>query len=220
MVLPACGEREEERPGGAQKAASARTGSLAPLVAVRQLGRPETVSGQANIFGAGRKYPPAPAGGGPGVRPPVWRLPEGSDRIVTFPRTAGRVNPIVGGADDNGAAGDRVGATDVTSYRGLSGIVHRRNGMFLTGVFLAGDPPAGGAPPRLNFTGRERFERLAPRIGQTFFIGDGQDHSYRVPSRAIRLFLGFADGYLYKGAPGWYGNNSGELSVTVDMSSG
>ncbi len=83
----------------------------------------------------------------------------------------GHVNPIVGMADDNDAAGDREGPTDVKSWR----------------------------------------------IGQTFLVGNGKDRFYNVPSDATRLYLGFADGYLYLGHPGWYGNNAGELSVTVTM---
>ena len=75
-----------------------------------------------------------------------------------------------------------MGPTDVHTYRGISGIVHRRNGMFLVGVFLPDvELPGGNAPPRLDFTKRERFRSLAPRIGQTFLIGDGKRRSYEVP---------------------------------------
>lgn len=31
-----------------------------------------------------------------------------------------------------------------------------------------------------------------------------------------RLFLGFADGFLYQGRPGWY--SGGELEMTVELS--
>ena len=89
--------------------------------------------------------------------------------------------------------------------------------MFLAGVFLTDDPPSGPAPKRLDFTKRERFDSLSPRLAQTFLIGDGKGRAYDVPKGATRLFLGFADGYYYTGPPGWYGNNAGELSVTVDM---
>jgi hypothetical protein len=152
------------------------------------------------------------------VLPPRWKLPAGAHRVVTFPRASGRVNPIVDIADPNGPAGDREGPTDVESYRGISGIVHRHNGMFLVGVFL-GDAAPTEAPRRLNFTKRERFSSLAPRVGQTFLVGNGNGRSYPVPAGATRLYLGFADGYLYVGHPGWYGNNAGALSVTVKMAS-
>jgi len=89
--------------------------------------------------------------------------------------------------------------------------------MFLVGVFLGDDPPSDPAPRRLNFTKRERFDLLAPQIGQTFLIGDGQGRTYRVPKGATRLFLGFADAYTYQGNPGWYDNNAGRLMVTVHV---
>jgi hypothetical protein len=171
------------------------------------------VSAEANIFGAGRDVPPAPGLGGRGVLPPVWLLPEGS-RFVTFPSVTGRVNPIEEEDDWNGPAGDGVGPTDVESFEGISGIVHQFNGMFLVGVFLTDAPPSKPAPPRLDFTTRE-FDLLAPRIGQMFLIGDGEGHKYRVPSGATRLFVGFADAFGYQGAPGWYENNAGNLTVTV-----
>lgn len=176
------------------------------------------VPGQANIFGAGREVAPAPGGGGAGVLPPVWQLAAGSDRVITFPSVGGQVNPIIMYPDNwNGPAGDLEGPTDVESFDGISGIVHRNNGMFLVGVFLADAPPSDPAPARLDFTDGEQFDVLAPKIGQTFLVGDGKGRSYRVPSKATRLFLGFADAYLFEGAPGWYGNNYGELKVTVEL---
>jgi hypothetical protein len=69
----------------------------------------------------------------------------------------------------------------------------------------------------MDFTKRDRFRTLAPRIGQTFLIGNGKGRSYQVPGGASRLYVGFADGYLYVGEPGWYGNNAGGLSVTVKL---
>jgi hypothetical protein len=89
--------------------------------------------------------------------------------------------------------------------------------MFLVGVLLTDEPPRGKTPRRLEFTGAERFRSLSPRIGQTFFVGDGGRRAFRVPAGATRLFVGFADGYLYQGDVGWYGNNAGALKVTVGM---
>jgi len=175
----------------------------------------KTVPARANIFGAGILTAPAPGGGGGGVLPTAWRLPRGSNRVVTFPVVTGEVNPIVQGAPYNGPGGDLAGPTDVKSLKGISGIVHAKNGMFLVGVFLTDAKPRRPAPPRLDFTEKEQFDVLEPLIGQTFFIGDGKGRSYRVPSGATRLFVGFADGYLYQGAPGWYDNNAGRLQVTV-----
>jgi hypothetical protein len=182
-----------------------------------ELGRPVTVPGTANIFGAGRERPPAPGGGGAGVLPARWTLPgAATPQVVTFPRISGSVSPI-DPSDPNGAGGDRIGPTDVSSYRGISGIRHKRNGMFLVGVFLPDVELVDHAPPRLDFTNRERFRSLAPRLGQTFLIGDGKGRSYEIPPGTTRLYVGFADGYLYIGEPGWYDNNGGSLTVTVKL---
>jgi hypothetical protein len=185
------------------------------------------VPATANIFAAGLDAPPAPGGGGGGVLPPVSVLPTGQSRVVTFPRVTGRVNPITMYPDWNGPDGDKIGPTDVRSFQGISGIVHRNNGMFLVGVFLTDAPPSNPARPRFDFSAFEaadseqwvgqEFDRLAPEIGQTFFIGDGKGRTYVVPAEATRLFLGFADAYLYVGCPGWYGNNSGYLTVKVKV---
>jgi hypothetical protein len=177
----------------------------------------EMVSGQANIFGAGRDFAPGPGGGG--VLPPSFPLPEGS-RVVTFPEVAGEVSPRAGEREPNGPGGDGKGKTDINSYEGISGIVHRRNGMFLVGLFLTDDPPADSAPERLDFTKNERLRTLAPEVGQTFFIGDGEERTFRVPRGATRLFLGFADAFsfakgFYQGDPGYYSNNGGHMCVEV-----
>ena len=210
-----CGADEPRR----DSAEAARPSPVATATAAEprgELGRPMTVPGTANIYGAGREEPPAPAGGGPGDLPPRWLLPHLPNRIITFSKITGRISPI-SDTEDNSAAGDRIGPTDITSYRGISGIVHRRNGMFLVGVFLPDVELIDHAPPRLDFTKRKRFRTLAPRIGQTFLVGDGAGRSYEIPVGATRLYLGFADGYLYEGEPGWYGNNGGALSVTVKL---
>ena len=167
--------------------------------------------------------------------PPTVPLPPGAKRVVTFPSVTGRVNPIMDYDDWNGPAGDGVGGTNVESFGGISGIVHAANGMFLVGVFLGDGRPATPEPARLDFTNGMPADShctsffflplsslvflfpLAPELGQTFLIGDGKGHKYHVPLEATRLYLGFADGYLYQGPPGWYDNNAGELKVTVDI---
>jgi hypothetical protein len=179
------------------------------------------VSGQANIFGAGSDFAPGPGGGGGGVVPPRVQL-KGGSTVVTFPTVTGKVTALMGSLPYKGPGGDGKGETDITSYGGISGIVDRRHGMFLVGVFLTDDPPSNFAPRRLDFTKHERFRTLAPRVGQTFFIGDGRDRTFRVPPGATRLFLGFADAFSlgeaslqgnYQGRPGYYDNNGGHLCV-------
>jgi hypothetical protein len=139
-----------------------------------------------------------------------------------FPSVTGSVNPIRNYAEFVSAAGDqgRFGTTDVASFDGISGITHRHNGMFLVGVLLTDGPPPDVAPARLDVTDRDPAAEIAPEIGQTFPIGDGRDSRIRVPDTATRLFLGFADGYFYRGDPGWYDNNLGELAVTIAVATG
>ena len=110
-----------------------------------------------------------------------------------------------------GPAGDGIGATDVASHGGISGIVHRHNGMFLVGVFLTDDRPGKQASPSLDFSKREHVHSLAPGIAQTFLIGPRAGHP-PVPRVRRRLPL--------SGPPGWCGNNVGELEVTVDLRPG
>ena len=154
----------------------------------------QTVRADANIFAAGLDTPPNLPGGGGSV-PPVWQLPAGKAHIVTFPRITGavtfRFDRASKGAAGRGANGGVSEPTNITSWQGISGIVNIKNSMFLVGVFLGDARPTGPAPPRLDFTDNEDFKVLAPRIGQTFFVGAGKA-SYRVPPRATRLFLGFA----------------------------
>lgn len=184
---------------------------------------PQVVPAKANIFGAGHEVAPAPGGGGGGKLPPVWELPRDST-VVTFPCISGEVSPNIGQSLHNGPGGDRNGAggenTDVKSYEGISGIVNRGNGMFLVGVFLTDAEPSDPAPDRLDFTDAEDFDQLAPEIGQTFLIGDGVGRTYRVPAGATRLYVGFADAFLYGGAPGFYDNNYGEFEVSVAVEAG
>jgi hypothetical protein len=176
------------------------------------------VSGKANIFGAGSDFAPSPGGESGGVVPPVVELPQNSS-VITVRAITGKVSPMKPLVGYGGAGGDGKGATDITSYGGISGIVDRRNGMFLVGVLLSDAPPSTHAPKRLDFTNRERFRTLAPDVGQTFFIGDGRGRTFRIPSGASRLFLGFADaysdGHFYQGRPGYYGTNGGHLCVAV-----
>jgi hypothetical protein len=186
-----------------------------------ELSSPVRVPARANIFGAGHDVPPDPGGGGPGLLPPVVYLPPGAGRVLTFPSVTGKVNPYTGvvgvpDADFVGPAGDggRFGTTDVQSFGGISGVVHRSNGMFLVGVLLDDAAPQV-APERLDFTDRKPSDASLPEIGQTFLIGDGQGLVVRVPDGATRLFLGFVDGFNYQGLPGFYNNNEGHLLVTV-----
>ncbi len=174
-----------------------------------------TVSATANIFGAGHDRNPQPGQGGGGSDAPVVQLPSGMARIVTFEDASGSVIPVAERGVANGPVGTLHGTTDIESFEGISGIVHRNNTMFLLGVFLTDAPPTDPAPERLDFSENEDFGTLEPEIGQVFFVGDGVGRRYLAPPEATRLFVGFADAAAFQGAPGYYGNNSGDVQVTV-----
>lgn len=134
------------------------------------------------------------------------------------------------GADpipENGADGLVAYSLPVTSssFGGIAGLSSVR-GRFLAGCFLDASEPADPAPPPYD------VDATAPvvdgmALGQTVFIGDGLNgptegtgfvQVCRIPDAATRLFLGFLD---YPGTeanpPGAYGNNTGQLRVTVTV---
>ncbi len=186
-----------------------------------------TVPATANIFGAGHPLPPPASGGGAGSLPPAVGVSSGA--LVTFANVAGQLGCAVGSPVNgpDGAHGGTCGAgTDVTSVGGVAGLVDRRAGMFLAGVFLTGAEPQDPAPARLDFSTPgglgEAFSTLAPAIGQAFFIGDGltgtgagATQQFRAPAGARRLFLGFVDAYNFQGAPGYYGDDTGSITAVV-----
>lgn len=212
LLLAGCQSQDDptDRSAKPPPAADPTTGAPADPTVVE-------VSARANIFGAGTDTAPSPQGGGGGVLPPGWELPDGGKRVVTVPEITGEVTPIASEYPYNGPGGDGVGATDVSSYGGISGIVNRKNGMFLVGVFLGDEGPTEQAPERLNVTRAESDRRVHPKLGQTFFVGDGKGKSFIAPAAATRLYLGFADSSYYQGQPGFYNNNSGKLFVRVEV---
>ncbi|MCB0612243.1 MAG: gliding motility-associated C-terminal domain-containing protein, partial [Phaeodactylibacter sp.] len=114
------------------------------------------------------------------------------------------------------------GSTDIHSYDGVSGIIHNGKTMFLAGVFLDDSSPMDPAPARLDFTGSDNFAELSPALSQTFYVGDGLTETgagmlqqFHIPQGATRLFLGFSDGHIFSGEPGYYEDNEGQLSVEI-----
>lgn len=205
----------------AESVAPSIAGATCPAESDAEGAACQVVFATSNIFGAGHDVAPAPADGGPGSVPPVWDIPEGATHMVVT-GAVGSVAPVPysRGNGPEGSGTSLGWSTDINSYGGISGIVNRSNAMFLVGVFLTDEEPREGEhPERLSFTDKEDFTELAPLIGQTFFIGDGQGKTFVIPAGATRLFLGFADAFDFQGDPGWYGNNSGELAVTVEFAS-
>jgi hypothetical protein len=174
------------------------------------------VPAKSNIFAAGQSVAFS------GELPPAISFAAGSLEAVTFAGTAGLIT-LGGGEPWSGPDGIPFpGGTDLTSFNGLSGIIAKDKGFFLTGVFLDDSVPGGAGPPVLNFTGRENFLALKPQLFQTFYIGDGlidgtaTRQIFFVPQGATRLFLGIADGcVLAGGPPGCYDDNKGAFGAAV-----
>ena len=94
-----------------------------------------TVDGKANIYGAGRITPPAPAGGGAGLLPPVIEFSprETLQQIMIFPSITGEISCTTPGLfNDADGATFCLGKTRTESLDGLSGIKTNRT-MFWPG---------------------------------------------------------------------------------------
>ena len=197
-------------------------GTMAPQVSTGSCGDETTVvvPGRANVFGAGIDELPAPGGGGGGEAPICITLPA-SAATITVPRTWGSLSftPLrapelhfhkcPGGAeavlaygpdgDTGGCPGEVPGGT-ILPAGVVSGIASEDRVGYLTGVFLPARWAEPSPPPMLDFEGRYDFDRLAPRLGQLFFIGDGRTDDgvlqrFQIPAHATRLYLGIADAW-------------------------
>jgi len=195
------------------------------------------VPGGANIFGAGIDELPAPGGGGGGVAPICVAVPGGAS-TVTIPGASGSLSftalrapdvhfhkcpggseaILAYGPDGNpGGCPDDVPGGTIPAAGVVSGIASRGRGGYLIGVFLP-EPWGGTPPPMLDFEERYDFIRLAPTLGQLFFVGDGRTaegrlQTFRIPTGATRLYLGIADAFDFRGPPGFYDDNYGRLRI-------
>jgi hypothetical protein len=198
-----------------------------------------TVLGQANIFGAGIDELPAPGGGGGGVPPPCVAIPAGASSAMV-PRAEGTLSFTPLRAPDThfhkcpggreavlafGPDGD-AGVCDDASYGAIegagivSGITSKDRGGYLIGVFLPARGEEGAPPPSLDFERNYDFARIAPSLGQLFFLGDGRTVDERlqrfdIPRGATRLYLGIADAWGFRGLPGFYDENYGRFRIEI-----
>jgi hypothetical protein len=174
-----------------------------------------TVNATDNIFGAGSTSNPTPepAGFGGGTPAEVHALSPGVGRLLTINAVSGTVSLTPGYPSDG--SGNHTFSTAIIAYGGISGVSEARSG-FLVGVFLSDSDPSSAMPPASGLDQPSDLTPAAPQLGQLFYIGDGKSvagtpENYQVPAGATRLYLGFADAFNYRGAPGAYGDNSGSL---------
>ena len=192
----------------------------------------QSISAQAEIFGAGNAGLPD----GSGQMPRVFSLPA-NPAVLTMLSVTGNIT-IWSGNEANDADGvltsgsfngpviNGITASVAGAYGGISGITMPGCGA-LVGVFAPAIAPTGAAPASLDFTViGTGFTNLAPQLYQTFYIGDGltSDGSGRlqqfiVPAGATRLFLGISDAENFNGPPGGYSDNSGAFTASFQITS-
>jgi hypothetical protein len=173
-----------------------------------------TVTATQNIFGAGQASVPSGTGG-EGVLPTQFTIPEGATALsfsaaghLRFCGTTCKTGPA--GRHCLAGMGSRV--SDPNHF--LSTFEDWDQGP-LVAVFTEGTP-AGPAPP--SFYDHHQVPMIAPGLDQVFYVGKG-GQTVEVPSGATALYLGFADALGFSGPAGYYGDNSGQVSVTVSVTS-
>jgi hypothetical protein len=182
------------------------------------------VPATSDIFAADLASVPAFPGGG-GTLPPGMAVTSGS--VITV-SASGSID--CGGGAPSGPDGSTGGGTvSIQSYGGISGADIPGGpvcGLALAGVFTGAIPPADPAPARLSFVSPPgtSFTTLTPVLNQSFFIGDGWTQAgkgikqtFVVPQGATTLWLGFQDGQSYTSPPGYYGDDTGSVSVSATV---
>lgn len=182
------------------------------------------VAATSNLYGAGQDSLPPSSGSGAGTFPQVVNLPPEAGRFLRIVSATGTIqySPSL---PEGGPDGIDSSSTSWPALGGLAGPSEVSRGRFLAGVFLTDSDPVDPAPSGLSL-GDGNFSTLAPEIAQIFFIGDGRAagdagadagvvQTIEVPAGATRLFLGFLDRNSPTADPGWYGDNLGQIDVTL-----
>jgi hypothetical protein len=192
-----------------------------------------TIPGTADIFGAGQAQPPSLKGNpglgtGGGTLAPDVSFVATRGEVLTVPSVTGAVycdSTMLLTATPNGPCASNSAGTALDPVGPISGIVDSDSNDFLTGVFLSSAQPTGAPPASLDFSSAANgagYTMLSPRLGQTFFVGNGRTssgtlHQIIVPAGATRLFLGIADGSYFEGDPGYYDDDGGAYQASVDL---
>jgi hypothetical protein len=194
-----------------------------------------SVSGTANIYGAGHAAAPDSGDGGfggAGVLPFAHAFSAGAGQVLRFSSVTGLTDCVVRPSTMGPDGGHCVSAnTNILPFGGISGIKTDGRQMFLVGVFTNGTEPADPAPARIEYgIGDYSAASYAPGLNTVFFIGDGLTgtgsgavQSFFVPDAATNLYLGFADAFDFGNdvpggrTVGYYGDNVGELRGEFDI---
>jgi hypothetical protein len=143
---------------------------------------------------------------------------------VSFPSVKGNVGACDGCVLETPDGGSKsFNATGITAFDGIAGVTFSGRSLFVVGVFVGDDQPTQPDDAVVDLSKAADAKSQKPDLGEPFFIGDGRtangdEQEVVVPDGATKLYLGFADGYGFAGAPGAYGDNQGtvHIEVTVD----
>ena len=143
---------------------------------------------------------------------------------VSFPSVKGDLSACSGCEPESPDGGSlSFGSTGITAFNGIAGVTFADRTLFVVGVFVGDDQPTQADDAVVDLSGADDEKTQKPDLGEPFFIGngetgDGDPQEVVVPDDATTLYLGFADGYGFYGAPGAYGDNTGsvDIEVTVD----
>ena len=210
----------------APAAAQARSASAATWTEQARAASPSqlqsatfTVTAMENIFGADQTSVPSGTGG-EGVLPTQFTIPQGATALsfsatgpIRFCGTTCRTGP----AGRHGMAPGSTGRSRVSDPNHFLSTFKDWNQGPLVAVFIEGTP-AGPAPPPFYDHHYQQVPMIAPGLDQVFYVGKG-GQTVQVPSGATALYLGFADAIGFNARAGYYGDDSGQVSVTVSVTS-
>ena len=143
---------------------------------------------------------------------------------VSFPSVDGDVSACTGCEPETPDGSSlSFGSTAITAFNGIAGVTLANRTLFVVGVFVGEDNPTQAGDAVVDLTDADEEAKQKPDLGEPFFIGDGETgdgdpQEIVVPDDATTLYLGFADGFGFLGAPGAYGDNNGtvDIEVTID----
>lgn len=154
-------------------------------------------------------------------------------RVFTFPSVIGGVNccsdPVELNTPDGMVFSPFIGWQETSTIGGMNGLsdAFGNTQLPLMGVFTTDTDPFGQvAPAALRAWIAAAPTSLTPSLHQVFYIGDGRSGfndaggallQFTAPAIATRLYLGFVDAGNFTGTSGWYLDNLGSMTATVQL---
>lgn len=157
---------------------------------------------------------------------PYLSFTANAKNVFTFNSVTGSLVAGAGGPVFSPDGGYFNEAYHIAGLNGLSG-VNGNSQLGLVGVFTTDTAPnVGSAPAALAAWDATNPASLSPDLHQVFYIGDGRSGlnnasgtvlKFQAPTDATRLYLGFADGWGFQGAPSYYFDNQGSVNASLSL---